>query len=131
MTLCNRCQQRPAVACDECRRALAFLDHASGFGSIARHPEQGISCRLCEQGEAELCVECLCQGVLEARSAPDSPYAGPTPAQFEAQEQRAGDEITRVAEMNEQLGADVAQSFYTRTPADRGPSWYRMIGAGR
>jgi len=84
MTLCLRCQQRPAVAFDERRRALAMLDRPSGFGSIARHPEQGTDCRLCEQGAPELCVECLCTHVLGVRSDPDGPYGAPTPEQFEA-----------------------------------------------
>lgn len=84
MTLCIACQQRPAVVCDECRRALALLDHPFGFSSIARHPEQGTDCRLCERGSAKLCVECLCQRVLDARGQPDGPYAGPTPEQLDA-----------------------------------------------
>ena len=119
MAVCHRCEQRPAVACDECGRALAFLDHPAGFGSIARHPDAGVDCRLCEQGGAELCVECLCESVLEARAAPDSPYTAPSVKDFEAQGQRAAADHERVL------------SMYDRTPADRGPSWYRLIGGGQ
>lgn len=129
MTLCIHCQERPAVACDECRRALAMLDHQSGFGSIARHSEQGSDCRLCERGGAELCVECLCTQVLDARRDPNGPYAGPSPEKFEAEQRRAAGDAARVAAMNEELGADAVVSLYDRSPADRGPSWYRLIGA--
>jgi len=132
MTMCARCEQRPAVACDECRRALALLDHPTGFGGIARHPEQGTDCRLCERGSAELCVECLCQGVLDVRADPEGPYAAPTPEQFAAAEQRAGEDRERVAEMNRKLGAtrgeQMAVSLYDDRPSDSGPSWCRAIG---
>jgi hypothetical protein len=125
---CARCSERPAVACDECRRGLAFLDHLAGFASIARHPEQGTSCRLCERGDAELCVECLCRGVLDARGTPGSPYAAPTLEQFEADRQRARDDVERVAAMNAELGQDGVQSLYDDRPSDRGPSWCRLVG---
>jgi hypothetical protein len=131
---CARCSERPAVACDECRRGLAFLDHLAGFASIARHPEQGTTCRLCERGDAELCVECLCRGVLDARATPDSPYAAPTLEQFEADRQRARDDVERVAAMNAELGQAVlrlfgpVQSLYDDRPSDRGPSWCRLVG---
>ena len=124
MKLCVRCNERPAVACDECRRALALLDHRTGFGSIARHPEQGSDCRLCERGGAELCVECLCGGVLDARLQERGPYAGPTPEQFAADEQRAAADVERLAA----VGADGVHSMYDRTPAAAGPSWCRIIG---
>lgn len=65
--LCVNCHQHLAVACDECRRALALLDRQFGFESIARHPEQGSDCRLCERGTASLCVDCLVAAVVEMR----------------------------------------------------------------
>ncbi len=72
MTRCIACEARPALVCDECRRALCLLDRPFGFASIARHPQSGRDCRLCESGEASLCVECLCRLVLDARKA--EPY---------------------------------------------------------
>jgi hypothetical protein len=75
MTSPVRCADRLAIACDECRRALALVDRGTGFGGIARHPEQGTDCRVCNRGAAEPCVECLCESVLELRAEPDGPYA--------------------------------------------------------
>jgi hypothetical protein len=76
---CARCAARPAIACDECRRALALVDRGTGFGGTARHPEQGTDCRLCNRGAVELCCECRCESVLELRAEPDSPYAPLSP----------------------------------------------------
>jgi len=129
MKLCTACGEHPAVACDECRRALACLDRPAGFGSIARHPEQGTGCGLCEQGDPELCVDCLCPRVLDARADPNGPYAGPSPEEFETAVAYAVEDPARVAQMNRQLGTDALCSIYDRRPADRGPSWYRTIGA--
>lgn len=96
---------------------------------FARHPEHGTDCHLCELGDAELCVECLCQDVLDARAQPGSPYASPTPEEFQAAEEKAREDVERVAAMNEQLGEHAAVSMYDRRPANRGPSWYRTIAA--
>jgi hypothetical protein len=60
---------RPAIACDECRRALALLDSRAGFASISRHPENGRGCRLCAAGEPEWCPEDLLQQALQHRQA--------------------------------------------------------------
>jgi hypothetical protein len=128
MTVCRSCAERPAVVCDECRRALALLDHPGGFASIARHPEQGTDCRLCERGAAELCVECLCQAVLDARSPDDSPYRAPTVEAFTADEAKAAQDRERVSTVNREFGEHVAESFYDRRPSDAGPSWCRRIG---
>ena len=98
-----------------------MLDHSGGFASVARHPEQGIDCRLCERGGAELCVECLCRAILDARSEQGSPYAAPTPEQFEAQELRA-------AALRAEMGVDGVSSPYDRRPSQAGPSWCRLVG---
>ena len=45
----------PAVACQECVRAIAL----QWFGGIARHPDTGTDCRLCEQGAAVYCGNCF------------------------------------------------------------------------
>jgi hypothetical protein len=37
------------------------------FGAIARHPEQGTGCQLCEAGPAALCGDCFIQAVTERR----------------------------------------------------------------
>ena len=105
-----------------------MLDHSGGFASVARHPEQGIDCRLCERGGAELCVDCLCRGVLDARSEQGSPYAGPTPEQFEAQELRAAASIEQVAALRVEVGVDGVGSPYDRRPSQAGPSWCRLVG---
>jgi hypothetical protein len=129
MKLCIDCGEHPAVACDECRRALALLDRPAGFGSIARHPDQGTECRLCDQGDPELCVDCLCRRVLDARADPNGPYAAPSPEEFQTAEASAPEEQARFGQMNQQLGTDALSSIYDRRPADRGPTWYRTIGA--
>ena len=41
----------PAVVCPECVRAIAL----QWFGAIARHPETGTDCVLCEHGPAVWC----------------------------------------------------------------------------
>ena len=42
--------ERPALLCQERMRALALIDQHSGLGDIARHPEAGLDCRICEHG---------------------------------------------------------------------------------
>jgi len=37
------------------------------FGAIARHPEQGTDCALCEQGRAALCGDCFVLEVSDRR----------------------------------------------------------------
>jgi hypothetical protein len=66
--LCNEQCGRPAVVCDECRRALALLDGRAGFASISRHPEGGRGCRLCAAGDPEWCVEDLLAQALRYRA---------------------------------------------------------------
>ena len=88
---CHRCETRPAVVCDECRRALGLLDHGTGFGSIARHPDQGTDCRLCTRGLSVWCVECLCESVLAMRNEPAGPYSAPTMEQFAIEAERWAD----------------------------------------
>ncbi len=68
-TICVRCQQHAVLLCQECRRALALIDQPSGFGAIARHPEAGRDCRICEHGAAAYCPECFCQETLAHRRA--------------------------------------------------------------
>ena len=46
---------KPAVVCQECVRAIAL----QWFGAIARHPETGTDCRLCEHGHAVYCGDCF------------------------------------------------------------------------
>jgi hypothetical protein len=130
MTACQHCNERPAVACDECRRALALLDHASGFGGIARHPELGeTDCRLCERGSATLCVECLCSTVLRDRKDPRfDAYKAPTLEAFAADQHRAAADRERVAQVNREAGQEIALSFWDDSPSDRGPSWCRHAG---
>jgi len=38
------------------------------FGAIARHPEQGTGCELCEAGAPKLCGECFVAAVTERRA---------------------------------------------------------------
>jgi hypothetical protein len=45
----------PAVVCSECVRAIAL----QWFGAIARHPETGADCQLCEHGHAVYCGHCF------------------------------------------------------------------------
>lgn len=54
----------PAVACQECVRALAL----QWFGAIARHPEIGTNCQLCEHGPAVYCPACFINQVTGYRS---------------------------------------------------------------
>ncbi|MHB8660148.1 MAG: hypothetical protein ACYC91_19850 [Solirubrobacteraceae bacterium] len=51
---CVRCQA-PATVCPECVRAIAL----QWFAAVARHPEAGTDCRLCEQGHAAYCGHCF------------------------------------------------------------------------
>jgi hypothetical protein len=37
------------------------------FGAIARHPEQGTGCQICESGPAQYCGDCFVQAVTECR----------------------------------------------------------------
>jgi hypothetical protein len=53
-----------AVACQECVRAIAL----QWFGAIARHPETGTNCVLCEQGPAVYCPACFIEHVAGYRS---------------------------------------------------------------
>ena len=105
------------------------LDRLARFGSSARHPDQGTECRLCEQGDSELCVDCLCRRVLDARADPNGPYAAPSPEEFQTAEVYAAEEQARIGQMDQEFGTDALYSIYDRRPADRGPSWYRTIGA--
>jgi len=49
------CCQAPAIVCPECVRAIALR----WFGAVARHPETGTDCALCEQGHATYCGGCF------------------------------------------------------------------------
>jgi hypothetical protein len=61
---CLRCSA-PATVCSECMRATALM----WFGGIARHPESGTDCRLCEQGGATYCGNCFVDEVASYRTA--------------------------------------------------------------
>lgn len=56
---CQGCKESMAVACDECRRALAL----KSFSGISRHPESiepgDTPCHVCEDGPSSWCGECL------------------------------------------------------------------------
>ena len=39
------------------------------FGPIARHPEAGIECKLCERGRATHCRDCFVEAVERYRGA--------------------------------------------------------------
>ncbi len=54
----------PAVACQECVRALAL----QWFGAIARHPEAGTDCVLCEQGHSVYCGACFINKTVSYRT---------------------------------------------------------------
>jgi hypothetical protein len=58
----DNCNQQ-ATVCQECMRALALM----WWGGIARHPEAGTDCRLCEEGLACYCGEHLVSQVVEYR----------------------------------------------------------------
>lgn len=62
-TPCYSCANEPAVACQECMRAIALMF----FGGVARHPEAGTTCRLCEAGAPVYCGACLISAVTEQR----------------------------------------------------------------
>ncbi len=49
------CTTEGATVCRECVRATALMF----FGGIARHPEQGTTCRLCEAGAPAHCGRCF------------------------------------------------------------------------
>ncbi len=61
---CAGCDASPAVACQECVRAIAL----QWFGAIARHPETGTDCVLCEQGHAVYCPACFIDQVVSYRT---------------------------------------------------------------
>lgn len=61
---CTRCMAKPAEVCHECVRALAL----KWFGAIARHPEAGIDCRICEAGLPQFCGDCFVVEVAEYRA---------------------------------------------------------------
>lgn len=60
---CVRCQA-PATVCPECVRAIAL----QWFGAIARHPETGTDCQLCQQGHATYCGDCFIGEVTSYRT---------------------------------------------------------------
>jgi hypothetical protein len=45
-------------------RALAL----KWFGAIARHPEAGTDCRICESGAAQFCGDCFIEEIGEYRA---------------------------------------------------------------
>lgn len=61
---CVRCTAPPTV-CSECMRATALR----WFGAVARHPESGTDCRLCEHGPATYCGNCFVDEVASYRTA--------------------------------------------------------------
>jgi hypothetical protein len=58
------CCPAAAVVCQECVRAIAL----KWFGAIARHPETGTDCQLCEHGPALYCGQCFVDQVAEYRT---------------------------------------------------------------
>ena len=60
---CVNCS-RPAVAGRECVRAMALMC----FSAIARHPEAGTDCKLCEQGCPIYCGDCFVGEVASYRA---------------------------------------------------------------
>jgi hypothetical protein len=61
---CSRCRVRAAQVCDECRRAVALLS----FAGVARHPESGTGCLVCENGPPQWCGACFVAAVAEYRA---------------------------------------------------------------
>jgi hypothetical protein len=61
---CVRCRA-PATVCPECVRAIAL----QWSGAVARHPEAGTDCRLCEHGHAAYCERCFDSEVADYRAA--------------------------------------------------------------
>ena len=61
---CARCVARPAEVCHECVRAIAL----KWFGAIARHPEAGSDCRVCEAGLPQFCSQCFVAELTEYRA---------------------------------------------------------------
>ena len=61
---CASCPAAPVV-CQECVRAIAF----QWFGAVARHPESGTDCALCEHGPALYCARCFVEQIAEYRAA--------------------------------------------------------------
>jgi hypothetical protein len=59
------CCPAPATVCPECVRAIAL----QWFGAVARHPETGTDCRLCEHGHATYCASCFIAQVTDRRAA--------------------------------------------------------------
>lgn len=60
---CVRCSAL-ATVCAECMRATALM----WFDGIARHPEAGTDCKLCEQGLASYCGNCFVEEVASYRA---------------------------------------------------------------
>lgn len=52
------------MASPECVRAIAL----QRLGAVARHPETGTDCALCEHGPAVYCAECFINQVAEYRT---------------------------------------------------------------
>ncbi len=52
------------MVCQECVRAIAL----EWFGAVARHPETGTDCRLCQQGQAAYCGHCFVEQVISYRA---------------------------------------------------------------
>ncbi len=76
---CVRCRHTAAVACNECRRALALFGENSGgewWSCINRHSDLGNDCKMCHQGLAVLCNTCLLLEALSHRHLVRGPLAG-------------------------------------------------------
>ena len=61
---CVRCPA-PATVCHECVRAIAL----QWFGAVARHPETGTDCQLCQHSHATYCGRCFVAEVASYRAA--------------------------------------------------------------
>jgi hypothetical protein len=53
------------MVCPECVRAIAL----KWFGAVARHPEAGTDCALCQQGPAVYCPSCFINELAGYRAA--------------------------------------------------------------
>jgi hypothetical protein len=58
------CCPAPATVCSECVRAIAL----QWFGAVARHPQTGTDCQLCEHGHAVYCGRCFISEVAGYRT---------------------------------------------------------------